>query len=775
MQADPQDSFSMLLKGRTSPGRVERVAFLLLLAASFLLFTLYSITTPLFEASDELWHYPFIQHLAAGGDLPVQRTGQSDEEAPWRQQGSQPPLYYLLAAQPVALLDLNWRELRRLNPHGDLGVATSDGNVNMILHPLERQEPWSGAALPVWVARMVSVILSTLTVGFSYLVAHELFPRRTSAPHQGMGLRLGTMIFTAFVPMFAFISGSVNNDNAAVLFSTIGLWWALRLVRLRDLSTGTALAAGLIVALGALSKSSALGLLGLFGFAAILATAPGHQRARFRSGIAGSIARFGLIMLAVVLLVAGWWGARNWLLYGDLLGWNAFLDVVGRRDSPASIAQLWTERESFTRAYWGIFGGMNVPMPGAIYTALNGMALLALVGVGSALLSRLARAIRERRRAAYLLSLPFRRLLLCLFWLILLFVGLLRWTTLTPASQGRLMFPAIAVIAAGMAYGLRQWHRGLLWAACAGLVLLALITPFAFIAPAYSPPASQALDETTRTLGATFGDALILEGYDNPTGTVFPGEEVTVYLHWRVTADLPVDYSVFVHLVDEHGVIVAQRDMYPGQGLLPTSELPPGYRWTDRYALQVPVLALAPRALHWAAGVYHFPTGERLPITSPGPTSKTAVEFGALALAAHPDDVAPLLSYRPGIRLTGYDVQPSTLAADAPFTVTLEWQAARDVAEDYVVSLQLFDEHGERWAQDDSMPLDGQAPTSSWDSGQRIKDDRMLHIGAGAPPGIYNLMLVLYVPDDLTRLRAFGPDGQFAGEQVLMTRLRLNP
>ncbi|HOK47378.1 MAG TPA: hypothetical protein PLK67_15660, partial [Bryobacteraceae bacterium] len=92
----------------------------LLVAAAFLLFCFYSAATPLFEASDELWHYPFVQHLATGGSLPVQHAGQTDADAPWRQEGSQPPLYYAIAALASAPFDQsNWRELRRINLHLD--------------------------------------------------------------------------------------------------------------------------------------------------------------------------------------------------------------------------------------------------------------------------------------------------------------------------------------------------------------------------------------------------------------------------------------------------------------------------------------------------------------------------------------------------------------------------------------------------------------------------------------------------------------------------------
>jgi hypothetical protein len=78
--------------------RLERAAAAAITAAAFLLFALYSVATPLFEASDELWHYPMVWHFATGGGLPIQRASQRDDEAPWRQEGSQPPLYYWIAA-----------------------------------------------------------------------------------------------------------------------------------------------------------------------------------------------------------------------------------------------------------------------------------------------------------------------------------------------------------------------------------------------------------------------------------------------------------------------------------------------------------------------------------------------------------------------------------------------------------------------------------------------------------------------------------------------------
>ena len=47
--------------------------FYFILAAYVLLATVYSVVAPIFEASDELWHYPMVKYLADHGlTLPPQ-------------------------------------------------------------------------------------------------------------------------------------------------------------------------------------------------------------------------------------------------------------------------------------------------------------------------------------------------------------------------------------------------------------------------------------------------------------------------------------------------------------------------------------------------------------------------------------------------------------------------------------------------------------------------------------------------------------------------------
>ena len=184
--------------------------------------SLYAIVTPLFEVSDELWHYPMVKTLADGQGLPVQNPA---NPGPWRQEGSQPPLYYALMAAATSWIDTSdINTVRWINPHADNGVITPDGNNNIIIHTYREAWPWSGTVLAVRLIRFLSVLMGAGTVYFTYRLALELAPGRE-------GLALAAAGFTAFTPMFVFISASVNNDNLAILLSAAILWLLARWLR----------------------------------------------------------------------------------------------------------------------------------------------------------------------------------------------------------------------------------------------------------------------------------------------------------------------------------------------------------------------------------------------------------------------------------------------------------------------------------------------------------------------------------------------------------------
>ncbi len=126
----------------------------LILILFVLLGFLYALITPAFEASDELWHYPMIRHLADGNPLPVQVFDPA-EAGPWKQEASQPPLYYYLGAALTFWIDTSdMAEVRLENPHVDNGLITQDGNINLVLHD-PRADPWQGTLLALRIVRLV--------------------------------------------------------------------------------------------------------------------------------------------------------------------------------------------------------------------------------------------------------------------------------------------------------------------------------------------------------------------------------------------------------------------------------------------------------------------------------------------------------------------------------------------------------------------------------------------------------------------------------------------
>jgi hypothetical protein len=75
-------------------------------------------------------------------------------------------------------------------------------------------------------------------------------------------------------------------------------------------------------------------------------------------------------------------------------------------------------------------------------------------------------------------------------------------------------------------------------------------------------------------------------------------------------AQLPADYTVFVHVLDPNGQLVAQSDLQPGGGYAPTSSWPIGRPITDRHGVVLPP-TLAAGEYQIVIGLYG-PDGVRL-------------------------------------------------------------------------------------------------------------------------------------------------------------------
>lgn len=103
---------------------------------------------------------------------------------------------------------------------------------------------------------------------------------------------------------------------------------------------------------------------------------------------------------------------------------------------------------------------------------------------------------------------------------------------------------------------------------------------------------------------ATFDEGIALLGYHYETNT--PDPRLTLY--WWAEHPLPLDYTVFVHLLDASGQVLAQADGPPVSGHWPTRAWLPGEVVQDSRPLPPTPGPVA----HLAIGLYDPATGQRL-------------------------------------------------------------------------------------------------------------------------------------------------------------------
>jgi 4-amino-4-deoxy-L-arabinose transferase-like glycosyltransferase len=299
---------------------------------------------PPFNSGDETAHLQYVMQLRNTGQLPVFKfapdcspgenstpadpaalqlirdTGYA-EVVPFTvkpYESYQPPLYYLVAA--------------------------------LVALPLARDD----ALGTLYASRVVSALLVTATVIIAAFAVREL----TLKPW--LGLVVGALL--ASLPTFGFFGGLANTDNMLNLFAaatTLAALWLLRTPR--RLLSGSLLL-GALAGGALLSKVSGLALVpvGLLAIAFALSTTtsgdgPDWWRAFLRNLRTWAFWRrllvYGGLYAVGLLVVAGWWMARNVVEYGDLTAtanhfkygatcWGPTIAAEGPGKVPAYLANL---------------------------------------------------------------------------------------------------------------------------------------------------------------------------------------------------------------------------------------------------------------------------------------------------------------------------------------------------------------------------------------------------------------------------------------------------
>ncbi|HKF94327.1 MAG TPA: glycosyltransferase family 39 protein, partial [Gammaproteobacteria bacterium] len=332
-----------LMRLRSNAVRIALHPLALLLLAFFCNTLLWAYVVEPGRAPDEWDHFDYVRHLVATHRLPIYgQTSRFTNPNALNSETQQPPLYYLLAT-----------------PFYLLGGSTITSQVIAV--------------------RVLSVLLGTATVALTYALGLVVAPKRRA-------FALALAVIVGFNPMFTYMSAAISNDvliNAIHPALLLLLWYLMRQQSIRWQSL---LGLGALLGVGLLAKFSIVGGILASGVVLVVLAWRQHNQ-RFRTLLA-----YGAWTAGGLLLVAGWYIARNWLLYGDPSGVLIMAQYhVNPMRAYAKIGSFWqmltTNRPSYVdlwpgifHGFWGIFDFYIIWMAPRLYGSLDALLVGGLIG-----------------------------------------------------------------------------------------------------------------------------------------------------------------------------------------------------------------------------------------------------------------------------------------------------------------------------------------------------------------------------------------------------------
>jgi hypothetical protein len=271
-----------------------------------------------------------------------------------------------------------------------------------------------------------------------------------------------------------------------------------------------------------------------------------------------------------------------------------------------------------------------------------------------------------------------------------------------------------------------------------------------------------------------FGPIDLKQDSEVEVGKYYEPENI---LHFHVGGRFTRDWSVYIHLENKDGLIIAQRDVYLRQGLAATSLLKMG-EWANYFAVRIPDYAIAPQELKAYLGFYDHKTGERLLVSGPDTADAHQVFLGTVhLLPRHLSLNVPNpmnVNFGDQVELIGYDISSLVIYPHKKITVTFYWRALHSLNTDYHVFAQILEPNTTHvFAGSDKQQL-----STGWKPGDIIKDEHTLTVFDNASPGTWQLQVGMYksTPENqFQRLRIITPDGGQADDAVQLTRVKINP
>jgi hypothetical protein len=125
------------------------------------------------------------------------------------------------------------------------------------------------------------------------------------------------------------------------------------------------------------------------------------------------------------------------------------------------------------------------------------------------------------------------------------------------------------------------------------------------------------------------------------------------------------------------------------------------------------------------------------------------------------------------VTLLGFDMDTRNPRPGDTLTVTLFWSTKAEMDTSYTVFVHLVGAGGAIRAQQDSIPHNGEWPTTGWVRGEVIADKYRLTIAPDTPPGTYHLIAGMYKAETGQRLTATAGNNNPLGDSVPLTEIAI--
>jgi 4-amino-4-deoxy-L-arabinose transferase-like glycosyltransferase len=445
----------------------------------------WGIIVPPFEVPDENGHYAYVQQLAEAGSLPHGAAVYH---------GISPRLDDTLAVidafeipgaamNPAPLTEVEQQRLQAVE-HEQLSARGTGNALSAAANPplyyaLETIpyliSPSHSVLNRLALMRGLSAIFAGFTVFFVFMFLRELLPGTRWVWPVGA-------IAVALQPLFAFISGGLNNDALLYTFSAALFFMVARMFR-RGLDERMGLAIGAMVGLGLLAKFTLLGLAPGAALGVALAIWRVRRSPQLRPALRGGAIAAALGVLPTVIYVElanrvvtsgplgpGGGGARAPGVPAGLRGeldhiWQLFLPTLpGMFPNQFTTVQLWHE---WFIGLIGRFGWLDTEFPYWVYLVAGPIAILLVCAAIAAL-------VREGQRSrAHLGELA---VYVAMVGGLVVEIGIQSYRTLVTGQgifeQPRYLLSALCIYAAVVALAARLPGRR--WGVVVGAVIISL-------------------------------------------------------------------------------------------------------------------------------------------------------------------------------------------------------------------------------------------------------------------------------------------------------------